>query len=219
MSDDNKRDEETLIYNASRGDKDAFGQLVITYQGLVYNILKSRVKNSEDAMDLAQEVFLKIWRSLPNWRGECRFSTWVYRVCINASVDFMRRSQHPPSESLSTKYDDDGDERPFEVADDSVASSPELTFEKNETSAIVRSAIDRLSDDQRDIIILRDIEGYSYEEIAAMLSLEIGTVKSRLNRARGNLREILATSGLLATSKCIRQKKFKNSEQSEINIV
>lgn len=191
---ENKRDEDALIYTASCGDKGAFGQLVIAYQSLVYNTIKTKVKNPEDAMDLAQEVFLKIWRSLPNWRGECKFSTWVYRVCINASYDFLRKSPQIPPESLSGKLDEDGDERPFDVADDSVASSPELSLSKNETSAAVRSAINRLSDEQREIIMLRDIEGYSYDEISSMLSLEIGTVKSRLNRARGNLREILAKS-------------------------
>ena len=189
---ENIKDEEVLISAASNGDSAAFGQLVTNYQALVYNTIKLKVKNSEDAMDLSQEVFIKLWKALPNWRGECRFSTWIYRICVNASVDFLRRTPNVAPESLSGTPDDDGDDRPLEVADDSIGASPERTLEQNETVARVRNAITQLSDEQREVIMLRDIEGYTYEEISDMLSLEIGTVKSRLNRARGNLRAILS---------------------------
>ena len=179
-----------MISAASNGDGAAFGQIVTKYQALVYNTIKLKVHNSEDAMDLAQEVFIKLWKALPNWRGECRFSTWLYRICVNTSVDFLRRMPEIPPESLSGVPDEDGD-RPLEVADETISASPERLTEQHETTALVRSAIARLSDEQREVIILRDIEGYTYDEIADMLSLEIGTVKSRLNRARGILREAL----------------------------
>lgn len=193
----NVKDEEALISAASNGDSAAFGQLVTNYQALVYNTIKLKVHNSEDAMDLAQEVFIKLWKALPNWRGECRFSTWLYRICVNTSVDFLRRMPEIPPESLSGVPDEDGD-RPLEVADEAISASPERLAEQHETTALVRSAIARLSDEQREVIILRDIEGYTYDEIADMLSLEIGTVKSRLNRARTNLRSLLTNSEKIA---------------------
>ena len=181
-------DESALIKAAARGDEAAFGEIVTTYERLVFSTLKSKVMSAEDAMDLSQEVFIKIWRALPNWRGDCKLSTWIYKVCVNTSLDFLRRS--PDVETISTSPDDE-DDRPFEVADDSIAASPERQAEQNETTAAVRRAIASLPDDQRQVIMLRDIEGFSYDEISEMLSLGIGTVKSRINRARMRLKALL----------------------------
>lgn len=183
-------DEERLLKAAAAGDQTAFSEIVSAYERLVYNTVKSKVLSAEDAMDISQEVFLKIWRALPNWRGECRFATWVYKVCINASLDFLRRAPER-TEPLNGYPDADGDEHPLEIADDSVCSSPEGKLEQSETTLAVRRAIAKLPDDQRQVVVLRDIEGYSYEEIAEMLSLGIGTVKSRINRARCRLKAVL----------------------------
>ena len=181
-------DESALIKAAARGDEAAFGEIVTTYERLVFSTIKSKVMSAEDAMDLSQEVFIKIWRALPNWRGDCKLSTWIYKVCVNTSLDFLRRS--PDVEMISTSPDDE-DDRPFEVADDSITASPERQAERNETTAAVRRAIASLPDDQRQVIMLRDIEGFSYDEISEMLSLGIGTVKSRINRARMRLKALL----------------------------
>ena len=187
MKSDNEAE---LIKAAANGDQSAFSELVTEYERLVYNTVKSKVLSAEDAMDISQEVFIKIWKALPNWRGECKFATWVYKVCINASLDFLRRAPEE-TESLSGRPDDDGDERPLDIADDSVQASPERRLEQSETTMAVRRAIARLPEDQREIVILRDIDGYSYDEIADMLSLGIGTVKSRINRARTRLKSLL----------------------------
>ena len=187
MKSDNEAE---LIKAAARGDQSAFSELVTAYERLVYNTAKSKVFSHEDAMDVSQEVFIKIWRSLPNWRGECRFATWIYKVCVNASLDFLRRAPEE-TESLSGRPDEDGEERPLEIADESVSASPESSLEQNETTMAVRRAIAKLPDDQRQIVVLRDIDGYTYEEIAEMLSLGLGTVKSRINRARVRLKALL----------------------------
>lgn len=187
MKSDNEAE---LIKAAANGDQSAFSELVTEYERLVYNTVKSKVLSAEDAMDISQEVFIKIWKALPNWRGECKFATWVYKVCINASLDFLRRAPEK-TESLSGRPDDDGDERPLDIADDSVQASPERRLEQSETTMAVRRAIAKLPEDQRQIVILRDIDGYSYDEIADMLSLGIGTVKSRINRARTRLKSLL----------------------------
>ena len=187
MKSDNEAE---LIKAAANGDQSAFSELVTEYERLVYNTVKSKVLSTEYAMDISQEVFIKIWKALPNWRGECKFATWVYKVCINASLDFLRRAPEK-TESLSGRPDDDGDERPLDIADDSVQASPERRLEQSETTMAVWRAIARLPEDQREIVILRDIDGYSYDEIADMLSLGIGTVKSRINRARTKLKSLL----------------------------
>ena len=187
MKSDNEAE---LIKAAANGDQSAFSELVTEYERLVYKTVKSKVLSAEDAMDISQEVFIKIWKALPNWRGECKFATWVYKVCINASLDFLRRAPEK-TESLSGRPDDDGDERPLDIADDSVQASPERRLEQSETTMAVRRAIAKLPEDQRQIVILRDIDGYSYDEIADMLSLGIGTVKSRINRARTRLKSLL----------------------------
>ena len=167
--------EEALILAAAGGDRNAFGELVRIYEKLVYNTIRVKVRSEEDALDISQEVFIKIWRALPNWRGECRFSTWIYKVSINCCYDHLRK--------VPGRID---------IADETVEASPEKSLDRNETITAVRAAIAKLSDEQREIVVLRDIDGHTYEEIAEMLDLEIGTVKSRLNRARANLREMLA---------------------------
>ncbi len=186
--------EEALVAAAQRGDEGAFGELLTKYERMVYHAVRQKVKNDEDAADLTQEVFLKVWRHLPNYRGECRFSTWVWRISMNTCLDFLRSAARRPHEVDMTQTDDDGDERVSEPADESTAASPEKRVERNETAALVRAAIDSLPDEQREVVMLRDIEGFSYDEIARMLSLELGTVKSRLNRARAALREIMRES-------------------------
>ena len=188
----NTPEEDRLIVAASAGDREAFGQIVSLYEKLVYNTIRLKVPGEQDAMDLSQEVFIKLWRSIGKYRGDCKFSTWIYKIAINASLDYLRKASHSATEALPTLNDDEGDEKQIEIADESAAASPERTLEKAETVRAVRDAIARLNDEQREVILLRDIEGYSYEEISEMLTLEIGTVKSRINRARAHLREMLA---------------------------
>ena len=188
----NTPEENALIGAAANGDSEAFGSLYTMYERLVYNTVRLKVGNPDDALDLSQEIFVKIWRSIGRYRGDCRFSTWVYKICINACLDFLRRTKASLTESIPTYTDRDGDEVEIEFADESAASSPELMSEKREKVRLVRDAIAKLSPEAREVVELRDIQGYSYEEIAEMTGLGIGTVKSRLNRARSHLRELLA---------------------------
>lgn len=188
----NTPEENALIAAAANGDTEAFGSLYVVYEKLVYNTVRLKVGNAEDAFDLSQEVFLKIWKSIGRYRGDCRFTTWVYKICVNTCLDFLRHAKISTAEQMPTYTDRDGDEVEIEFADESIDSSPEGMFEKHETVRLVRDAITKLSPEAREVVELRDIEGYSYDEIAEMTGIEIGTVKSRLNRARGHLRELLA---------------------------
>ena len=184
--------EEDDIRLASEGNEQAFARLVQAYESLVYNVAFHALGSTEDAFDLSQEIFLKVYRSLPSFRGECKFSTWIYRVTVNTVRDAIRtKSRRPKTLSLSHAAEDEPDAVP-DLPDPSPDADPESVLQKREQAKRVRSAIRQLSDDHREIIVLRDLEGYSYEEIASMLSLDIGTVKSRLNRARGALKNLLS---------------------------
>lgn len=188
----NTCEEERLIKAAQSGDSSAFGEIVKLYEKLVYNSVRLKVLSDEDALDVAQNVFIKIWRSIGSYRGDCRFSTWVYKICQNASLDFLRHQKFTETEAMPTYTDKDGDEIELEFADESVGTSPERMALRREKVMLVRDAMSKLSPDAREIIELRDMEGYSYEAIAEMKGLEVGTVKSRLNRARLQLKSLLS---------------------------
>lgn len=188
----NTCEEERLIEAAKNGESAAFGEIVKLYEKLVYNSVRLKISSAEDALDVSQNVFIKLWRSIGSYRGDCRFSTWVYKICQNACLDFLRHQKATATEAIPTYTDKDGDEIELEFADESVGASPERMAERREKVMLVRDAMTKLSPDAREIIVLRDMEGYSYEAIAEMKGLEVGTVKSRLNRARLQLKAFLS---------------------------
>lgn len=180
--------EDTLLaFKAADGDNGAFEELVRKHERLVGTCVYSIVGNSEDVLDVSQEVFLKVYRSLKSFNGDSEFSTWLYRIAKNTALDFVRKRK-----TASVSLDSSGEEgEGFDVPDESISASPEKTALKNEKYKILYKAIDALSDEHREIIILRDLNDYSYEEISDILKIEVGTVKSRLHRAREHLRKIL----------------------------
>lgn len=187
-----RSEEEQLVSRASRGDAQAFAELVRKYEKLVYNLSYQASGNADDAFDISQEVFIKVYRSLDKFRGDCRFFTWLYRITMNTVKDYIRSQKRKKTVSLS-EYDEeeDGPSATRDIPDETTEADPEEMTEIKEKRRLVRQAIAQLSEDHRTILTLRDMEGYSYEEIAEMLELEIGTVKSRLNRARQAVKEYL----------------------------
>ncbi|MBQ3177039.1 MAG: sigma-70 family RNA polymerase sigma factor [Clostridia bacterium] len=185
---------DALVKRAQQGDESAFGVLVETYERFVYHtalrVLKMCGGNSGDGEDVAQNAFLKAWRSLPSFRGECAFSTWLYRITVNCARDHCRMESRHPTVPL-TKTDDDDEDVPIDIPVTDGDTVPEAAMERQETVRQVRSAIQSLPADMRAVILLRDIEDLSYAAIADLLHLEVGTVKSRLNRARNTLKEAL----------------------------
>ena len=175
--------EQELIRRAQRGDGEAFRQLVEAYQTQVYR-LALRMCGESAADDVTQEAFLAAWRALPDFRGDCRFSTWLYRLTTNAGIDWLRREK---------RYRSTDDVTELELPDD--APSPQEQAEQSETQSAVRRALSRLSEEHRQVLLLRVVQQMSYDEIAQALSLESGTVKSRISRARRQLREILLRQG------------------------
>lgn len=183
--------EQELICAAAGGDEAAFGELVQMYESKAYHLALRMCGNAEDAGDVAQDAFLAVWRGLPSFRGESGFSTWLYRLVSNAAIDHLRRTKHQRA-AVSL---DDGEWRP-DVVDE--APSPQERAERVELRDAVAQGLERLSDDHRTILVMREVQELSYEEIAQTLSLDMGTVKSRISRARNSLRKILLKGGNLS---------------------
>ncbi len=192
LSQFNTPEENMLVDLAKNGDREAFGKLLCMYEKFVYNTARLKLGNADDAFDVSQEIFIKVWKNINKYRGDCKFATWIYKISTNACLDFLRHAKATATEQFPTHIDGEGDEIEVEFADETVLASPERMLEKRETVNAVREAISRLSPEAREVVELRDIDGFSYEEIAEMTGLEIGTVKSRLNRARAQLRAMLA---------------------------
>ncbi|MBP5245576.1 MAG: sigma-70 family RNA polymerase sigma factor [Clostridia bacterium] len=185
-----KTEDFVLAKDASNGDVNAFEKIVRKYEKYVCAVVYSVLRDREETFDASQEVFLKLYHSIGSFKGESSFSSWLYRIAKNCALDFARKKKERPL-SLTVRGDDDDDSKVLDVSDDSEKNNPEKALIIKERKTLLYEAISELSDEHREIIILRDINGYSYSEISDMLSLEEGTVKSRLFRARSALREKL----------------------------
>lgn len=181
-----------IIRSVLDGNTDDFEELVLAYQKNVYNLALRIVGNEEDAFDVSQDAFLRAYNSLSGFRGDSKFSVWLYRLTSNISIDYLRRRKRRRAESLTYISDDDAAEE-LEIPDERFA--PETELEKKELRRAVSDAMASLPEEYRKILTLREINGLSYEEIAQVLKLEAGTVKSRLFRARKKLCSILLDSG------------------------
>ena len=187
-----REQEAAIVRKVLGGDANAFETLVLEYEKNVYNIALRMTGNSEDAADMTQEAFIKAYNSLQSFRGDSKFSVWLYRIVSNVCLDFLRSKNRRPTVSLSVE-DDDGEDAQLDVADES--QSPELLLDRKLTRESVRRGLDSLPPDYRQILLLREIQGLSYDEIAQALGLEVGTVKSRIFRARKRLCTFLIDDG------------------------
>lgn len=181
-------DERRLIEQAGRGDEDAFEQLVVTYEKMVYNLVLRMVGSREDAFDLAQETFIKAWHAISLFQFDSKFSTWLCRIASNTCIDFLRKERKRKMISL-TVLDDEDSQYEIPVAD-SRMDPAEITQERWDRQ-VVYDALQSLPAEYRTVLSLRAIEDMSYEEIGDVLDLKQGTVKSRIARAREKLRREL----------------------------
>lgn len=182
-------DTRMLVKKAQNNDLDAFEELVRIYQHRVYSLSLHLAGNESDAQDLAQEAMIRAYRSLRGFRQEADFGTWLHRITVNVWLNFQRQNRSRKIVSLNApQQGKDGSEIPRELAADE-DSDPLAAVETKEFQALVRAGLQELSEEHRAVLVLREIEGYSYEEVAQMLNCNLGTVKSRLNRARQMLKQ------------------------------
>lgn len=185
-----KDEERRLVDRARRGDLEAFEELMRRYERQVYNLAYRMAGNYDDANDIASEAFVRVFNAIGRFRGESAFSTWLYRIVTNAFLDERKRRRAHPTVSLEDEYEVEGSAFYRQVEDS--APGPSDRAEENETRRLLRHAIGQLPDFQREIVTMYHILDMSYEEITDVTGTPIGTVKSRLNRARLALRDILA---------------------------
>ena len=187
-----REQEAAVIQAVLDGDINAYELLVKEYEKNVYNLALRMVGNSEDAADMSQEAFIKAYNSLTSFRGDSKFSVWLYRIVSNVCLDYLRSRGRRQTVSLSTE-NDDGEDVEIDIADET--QSPERLLDRRLTRDAVRRGLAALPPEHRQILLLREIQGLSYDEIADALGIEAGTVKSRIFRARKKLCAFLRKDG------------------------
>ena len=190
-----------LIERAKEGDSDAYSALVEEFERFVYNtalrVLSASGMPPDSAEDIAQDAFIKAWRNLPSFRGDCSFSTWLFRITVNCARDAVRSAVRHATVSLTRNDDEDEDGAEWDVPVTSGDDIPEDAMLRREQILAVRRAIEALPEEQRQVIVMRDIHELSYQTIADTLGIGIGTVKSRINRGRAGLKALLESGKYL----------------------
>lgn len=188
-----REEELEIILKVRSGDTEAFEALVLEHQNKVYSLALRMVGNEEDARDMAQEAFIRAFSSLTGFRGDSKFSVWLYRLTSNICIDFLRSRAKKRTVSMTWTDDEGDDAGELEIPDERF--SPEEQFDRTSIRESVQRGLDSLSPQYREILVLREINGLSYEEIGRVLGIEEGTVKSRIFRARKKLCDFLLREG------------------------
>ena len=177
--------DELLLRKAQRGDPEAFEQLITPLEQLIWRICWHYTGNRESAEDCGQETMIRIWRSLDSYRGDCALESWVYRIAANCCMDYLRKKKRDKSVSMEPMR-----EQGFDPADPSPGTEEQVVAADEQKR--LREAITQLPEDQREALIMTQLEKVSYEEAAKLLGVSEGTIKSRVNRAKARLKEILS---------------------------
>jgi RNA polymerase sigma-70 factor (ECF subfamily) len=187
-------DDSALVRQSQGGDTVAMERLILKYQNRIYNVILKMCGNPDDAAELAQETFVKVIESIDTFKGRSSFYTWLFRIAVNLTLNYCQRSGRTTARSLDSQGDGPDGEVKLLLKDflqDERALDPADVAQRHELCALARQSLLKLDEPQRAVVVLRDIEGMSYAEIADVLNVELGTVRSRLSRARSHLREIL----------------------------
>lgn len=182
-----EQSEKILVSLAKRGDMSSFEQLILAHEKMVYHVALRIFGNAEDAKDFSQEAFLKAYRNIQKFDERASFSTWIYRITVNACIDEMRKRKGKPSVSLEQEMENEDGAWALQVADE--RETPEEALLRREKQREILLALEQLSPEHKAVVVLRDVRGLSYEEIAEILEKPVGTVKSRICRARSQLKE------------------------------
>lgn len=173
-----------LVQRTVAGDQRAYGLLVLKYQRRIQRLIGRMVRDVDLVEDICQETFIRAYRALHQFRGDAQFYTWLYRIAVNTAKKFLLELKNDPTVSESFLANDDDDETSWRKYEPTAEDGPESILAAKEIAAVVNAAMDDLSADLRQAVVLREIEGLSYEEIAAAMNCPVGTVRSRIFRAR-----------------------------------
>lgn len=180
-------DDRELVDRARRGDREAFATLVRRHQDRAFNLAYQMVRNREDALDISQDAFARAYTSLPAFKGEASFTTWLHRIVVNLAIDNLRRTRR----SGTTAYDDTRAAPEGGEAEPAAREDPATVLETKQVRALLARGIAQLPPAQRAVLVLREIEGLRYEEISRVVGCTLGTVMSRLFYARRKLQQVL----------------------------
>ncbi|WP_132249994.1 RNA polymerase sigma factor [Natranaerovirga pectinivora] len=180
--------ENALIKKAQKGQMDAFEKLILKYEKKIFNLAYQMFHNEQDAYDISQEVFIKVYQSINSFNFSSKFSTWLHRITVNTSIDELRKRKNKVTQSMDELLDL-GESTVHKQFEDTEKTPEEAVLIKEKNNEMV-ALLNQLKEEHRTIVILRDIKGYSYEEISEILDCTIGTVKSRLSRARAKLKDL-----------------------------
>ena len=190
--------DELLLRRAQRGDPDAFEQLITPLEQRIWRICWHYTGDREAASDCGQDTMVRIWRGIGSYRGDCAFETWVYRIAANCCMDYLRKKKRDRSESIEPLR-----EQGFDPADPKAGTEEQVV--KADEKQRLREGIARLPEDQREALVLTQLEGVPYETAAEQLGVSEGTVKSRVNRAKAKLKEWLSENGELSPGNSVQQ--------------
>ncbi len=189
-----KIDDSVLVERCRQGDSAAMERLILRYQNRIYNVILRMCRNTDDAAELTQETFVKIIQKINEFEGRSNFYTWAFRIAVNLTLNYCQRSSRLDLKSLDIEAVDHSRQsrrKLKELLTDDTCPDPAVMAQNKELCEIVMQSLMKLDDAHRAVVVLRDIEGMNYARIAEVLDIELGTVKSRLSRARSNLRKIM----------------------------
>ena len=190
--------DELLLRRAQRGDPDAFEQLLTPLEQMIWRVCWHYTGDREAASDCGQDTMVRVWRGLEKYHGDCAFETWVYRIAANCCIDYLRKKKRDRSESIEPLR-----EQGFDPADPRESTEEQVI--RAEEKQRLRECIARLPEDQREALVLTQLEGVPYETAAVQLGVSEGTVKSRVNRAKAKLKEWLSENGELSPGNHVQQ--------------
>lgn len=180
-----------LVALSQQGDRDAFGQLVERYQRRAFGIAIGVLRHPENAMDAAQVAFVKAYRNIASFKGDSSFYTWMYRIVVNVCIDHIRKHRKMRPVEYDEDFTQEGETMGLPLTGSTLDMHPAERFERGELNEVLQAALETLSENHRAIILLREVEGLAYEEIAEVMDCHLGTVMSRLHHARKNLQKAL----------------------------
>jgi RNA polymerase sigma-70 factor (ECF subfamily) len=187
-------DDSVLVRQSQTGDTTAMERLILRYQNRIYNVVLRMCGNPDDAAELSQETFVKVIESIDKFKGRSSFYTWLFRIAVNLTLNHIQRNARTATRSLDAEETEpEGGTQQLlkDFLSDERAADPAVLAQSRELCELARKCLLELDEPQRTVVVLRDIEGMDYAQIAEVLNIELGTVRSRLSRARSNLRDIL----------------------------